>query len=97
MSNSFRINNIEIAPGEHKKIALQVSSLPSGTPIDIHAFVWRSKKSGPTMLVSGGVHGDEINGVEIVRRSIAEGFFQDLQCGNVIAVEIRKTNHTFSL
>ncbi len=88
MSNSFRINGIDIALGEHKKIALQVSSLPSGTPIDIHAFVWRSKKPGPTMLVSGGVHGDEINGVEIVRRSIAEGLFKNLKCGSVIAVPL---------
>ena len=88
MSNSFYINGTNIAPGEHKKIALQVSSLPSGTPINIHAFVWRSQKSGPTMLVSGGVHGDEINGVEIVRRSIAEGLFKDLKCGSVIAVPL---------
>lgn len=88
MSKSFRINGTNIAPGEHKKIALQVSSLPSGTPIDIHAFVWRSKKPGPIMLVSGGVHGDEINGVEIVRRSIAENMFNNLKCGSVIAVPL---------
>ena len=88
MSNSFRINGTDIALGEHKKIALQVSSLPSGTPIDIHAFVWRSKKVGPTILVSGGVHGDEINGVEIVRRSIAEGLFKNLKRGSVIAVPL---------
>jgi len=88
MGNSFQINGTSVKLGEHKKIALQVSSLPSGTPIDIHAFVWRSKKPGPTMLVSGGVHGDEINGVEIVRRSIAEGLFKDLKCGSVIAVPL---------
>lgn len=88
MSNSFHINGTDIALGEHKQIALQVSRLPSGTAIDIHAFVWRSKKPGPTMLVSGGVHGDEINGVEIVRRSIAEGLFKDLKCGSVIAVPL---------
>lgn len=88
MSNSFHINGTDIAPGEHKKIALQVGSLPSGTPINIHAFVWRSTNPGPTMLVSGGVHGDEINGVEIVRRSIAEGLFTNLKSGSVIAVPL---------
>ncbi|MGK0365975.1 MAG: putative deacylase [Saprospiraceae bacterium] len=88
MSNSFSINGINIVLGEHKKIALQVSRLPSGTPIDIHAFVWRSQKPGPTLLVSGGVHGDEINGVEIVRRSIARDIFQSLKCGSVIAIPL---------
>lgn len=88
MSNSFHINGTDIAPGEYKEIAIKVSRLPSGTSIDINAFVWRSKNPGPTMLVSGGVHGDEINGVEIVRRSIAEGLFKDLKCGSVIAVPL---------
>ncbi len=88
MSSSFRINDTDIALGEHKKVDIQVSRLPSGTPINIKVFVWRSKKPGPTMLVSGGVHGDEINGVEIVRRSIANGLFKNLNCGSVIAVPL---------
>lgn len=88
MSNNFKIDGINIAPGEKKTIDLQVSRLPSGTTIDIHAFVWRSKNPGETILISGGVHGDEINGVEIVRRSIAEGLFENLQKGNIIAVPL---------
>ncbi len=40
------------------------------------------------MLVMGGVHGDEINGVEIVRESIARKFFGGLERGSVIAIPI---------
>jgi predicted deacylase len=50
--------------------------------------VFNSNKSGPTILVLGGVHGDEINGVELVRSAMAKGFFNKLRCGAVIAVPL---------
>ena len=84
----IKIKDTEIIPGENKKIDLQVSRLPSGTVIDINAFVYRSAQPGETILVSGGVHGDEINGVEIVRRTVAEGIFENLRKGSVIAVPL---------
>jgi uncharacterized protein len=82
------INKIEIAPGQNKIIKLNVSKLPSGTEIDIFVNVYRSKKPGPTILVLGGLHGDEINGVEIVRKSINEKLFDRLKCGAIIAIPL---------
>ncbi len=82
------INKTEIAAGENKVLKLNVSKLPSGTEIDIFAHVYRSKKPGPTILILGGLHGDEINGVEIVRKSINEKLFSKLKCGNVIAIPL---------
>ena len=40
------------------------------------------------MLVMGGVHGDEINGVETVRRTIEYGMFENLTAGTVIAIPL---------
>lgn len=82
------INKTEVAPGQNKIVKLSVSKLPSGTEIDIFAHVYRSKKPGPTLLVLGGLHGDEINGVEIVRRSINDKLFSKLKCGTVIAIPL---------
>lgn len=82
------INNIEIKPGENKTIDFNVSKLASGTAISIHAHIYRSKKEGPTLLVAGGVHGDEINGVEIVRRAVESKIFDNLNCGSVIALPL---------
>lgn len=82
------INKKEIAPGRNEVIRLNVARLPSGTVINLRLHVFRSKKPGPVMLVMGGVHGDEINGVEIVRRAIARGLFENMQCGSVIAVPL---------
>jgi len=85
---AFVIGNKEIEPGQNEIIRLQVARLPSGTRIHIHVHVYRSENPGPTLLVLGGVHGDEINGVEIVRRSISSGIFDKLEKGNIIAIPL---------
>lgn len=84
----FIIEKVEINPGEHKVIRLEVGRLPSNTLIHLNINVYRSEKPGPTMLVIGGVHGDEINGIEIIRRAIAQGIFKKLLCGSVIAIPV---------
>lgn len=58
----------EILMGEQKQINLDIARLPSRTPISIPVFVNRSIEPGPSLLVMAGMHGDEINGVEIVRK-----------------------------
>lgn len=84
----MNINGNDIAPGERTSIKLSVGRLPSGTAISIHAHLYRSSEPGPTLLVLGGVHGDEINGVEIIRRAVNDGLFDQLKCGNVIAIPL---------
>ena len=88
MNKPFIIQNTEIKPDEHKIIRLEVGRLPSDTLIHLNINVYRSKNPGPTMLVIGGVHGDEINGIEILRRAIAQGLFKNLHAGNVIAIPV---------
>lgn len=34
-------------------------------------FVYRAKEEGPSLLLCAGIHGDEINGIEVVRRMIS--------------------------
>jgi len=62
------IGGVEIKPGEEKHIKIPVAHLPSRTPINIEVIVARSLKDGPVLLLEGGLHGDEINGIEIIRR-----------------------------
>jgi len=84
----MKINKIEIKPGESKEVELCISKLASGTSISLRAQVFRSKKEGPTILITAGIHGDEINGVEIVRQSIKLGLYDNLNCGSVIAIPL---------
>ena len=87
-SKAFKINNRSISPGQQELINLNVARLPSGTVINIGVHVFRSKNPGPTVLMLGGVHGDEINGVEIVRRAIEQGIFHHLERGSIIAIPL---------
>ncbi|HMO39498.1 MAG TPA: succinylglutamate desuccinylase/aspartoacylase family protein [Saprospiraceae bacterium] len=82
------INNVAVKPGKSEIIKIPVGRLPSGNQILIRAHVYHSKKAGPRVLVMGGVHGDEINGVEIVRRAVTEDLFEDLTKGSVIAIPL---------
>lgn len=85
---SISINQAIVRAGENQVIKVPVGNIPSGNKINVHINVYRAEVSGPTVLILGGVHGDEINGIEIVRRAIASGIFNHLQKGSVIAIPI---------
>lgn len=88
MINELIINDNRIVPGQNSIVKLNIARLPSGTKIHLSVHVYRSATPGPTVLVSGGLHGDEVNGVEIVRRMIASRLFTNITCGNVIAIPL---------
>lgn len=77
-----------VSPGVKKRVDIEVARLPSGTVIHMPVFVYRSKNPGPVVMLSGGLHGDEINGVEIIRRVVASKWIEQLLCGTVIALPI---------
>lgn len=87
MPKSITINGKSVAPGESKYIDLRIARLPTHTVIDLPIFVSRSTQPGPTLLLTAGLHGDEINGIEIVRRLIADKLIIP-DAGCVIAVPI---------
>ena len=81
------INGIEILPGETKRIDVNIAKLPSRSSIDIHIIESRAKKPGPVLLLTGGLHGDEINGIEIIRRIIQRGWHKPTS-GTIICIPI---------
>lgn len=87
MPDYITLNKEKIGLGEKKEIYLNVSRLPTHTPIDLPVYVNRSEFDGPVLLLTGGLHGDEINGVEIVRRMIEKNTWT-LERGTVIAMPI---------
>ncbi len=87
VNNIITIGGQSVLPGENKRLNIPIDRLPTGTLIDIPVYVFNAKKPGPTLLVQAGLHGDEINGIEIVRRMIAEDHFK-VERGAVIAVPI---------
>lgn len=68
MRTPFTIGGQTIAPGERRLVDLPVSKLSNHTPITLPVHVLHGESPGPAMFVSAAVHGDELNGVEIIRR-----------------------------
>ena len=71
--NELIIAGHSIQPGEFKEININIARLPSRTQIDTPIYVYRSMEDGPVLALTAGMHGDEINGMEIVRRIINKG------------------------
>ena len=84
----FILQGQEFPPGSSGLVRINAGRLPSGNRISIFTYIFRSKNPGPTVLLLGGMHGDEINGVEIIRRAIAEKLFHQLTAGTVIAIPL---------
>jgi hypothetical protein len=57
-----------IEPGERVNIDLPVALLHTQTPLNMPVQIIRGLKDGPRLFVSAAIHGDELNGIEIIRR-----------------------------
>jgi len=68
VSPALRIGGVEIPPGKQRLVELRLPLLYTHTPVVLSAQVICGKREGPRLFVCAAVHGDEINGVEIVRR-----------------------------
>jgi predicted deacylase len=76
-----------IRPGEFKEININIARLPSRTQIDTPIYAYRGLEEGPVLALTAGMHGDEINGMEIVRRIIDAGHNRVLR-GTVVCIPI---------
>jgi predicted deacylase len=93
----FRIGGVDVAAGNRMTVDLQVSVLANSTRMNLPVHVVHGSRSGPVFFVSGAVHGDEIQGVEIIRRLLAHPCLSTLS-GTLLAVPIVNSfgflNHT---
>ncbi|HAC62534.1 MAG TPA: deacylase [Cyanothece sp. UBA12306] len=82
-----KIAGEEIAPGEFRRLELPVARLPTQTLLSLPITVINGIQSGPKLWLSAAIHGDELNGVEIIRQ-IVEKIRPKLLHGTLIAVPI---------
>jgi len=77
----------EVAKGTSATVSFNVAKLHTQNSIDVPVIISRSRKPGPTVLITAGIHGDEINGVEIVRQIIAKGINRP-KMGTIICIPV---------
>ncbi|TXH03098.1 MAG: succinylglutamate desuccinylase/aspartoacylase family protein [Nevskiaceae bacterium] len=86
----FEIAGQSIARGENRMVHVPVANLYTNTPVTLPVRVVRGIKPGPVMFVSAALHGDEIIGVEIIRRLLRLRELRDrgTLCGTLLAVPV---------
>ena len=84
---SFTICGEEVLPGQRKTLELPVPSLYTHTQLKMPIQVMHGRSPGPCLFLSAAIHGDEINGVEIIRRVINLKNLKRLS-GTLIAVPV---------
>lgn len=77
----------KVALGESKTVRFNMAKLHTQNRIDAPVIIERSKTPGPTVLITAGIHGDEVNGVEIVRQIIAKGINKPKK-GTIICIPV---------
>ena len=69
-SNPFTLLGKVIPEGKRTVIDLKIAKLHTRTPINVPVIIEHSKNPGPVVLLLAGIHGDETNGVGIIREII---------------------------
>jgi len=81
------IGGITVEPGNRQYIDLPLPPLYTHTSVSMPVHVICGKNAGPTLFVSAAIHGDEINGIEIIRRLLGLKTLNKLS-GNLVAVPV---------
>ena len=87
MTETLEILGKQINPGESKTIDFNIAKLYTATKIEIPIIIERALQPGPTVLITAAIHGDEINGVEIVRQLISRKINKPKR-GTIICIPI---------
>ncbi len=83
----FRLGDLAVAPGRSGAGELPIARLVTGTRISLPVRVLHGRSDGPVVWISAAVHGDEIAGVEIIRRALG-GIDARRLSGTIVAVPI---------
>lgn len=76
-----------ILAGESKTIEVEIAKLQTMTNLKLPVIIERSKIEGPVVLFTAGIHGDEINGTDIVRKLITSKTNKPF-CGTIICIPV---------
>ena len=88
--SAFEIGGHRIPPGTRQTVNLPVSVMSDHTPVTLSVQVIHGQSPGPTLFVSAAIHGDEVIGVEVVRRILRMPNLDTLK-GTLLAVPIVNT------
>ncbi|MGB3150694.1 MAG: succinylglutamate desuccinylase/aspartoacylase family protein [Maribacter sp.] len=86
-SNRIEVLGHAVSKGKGVQLNLDIAKLHTRTKIEVPVIVERANEEGPNILITGGIHGNEINGIEIVRQLISKKYNKP-EKGMVICIPV---------
>jgi predicted deacylase len=86
-NTAIKVGGTTISPGQRVTVDLPVADLYTSTSLHMPVQVICGRKPGPVLFVSAAIHGDELNGVEIIRRLLKRKAMKSIR-GTLLAVPI---------
>lgn len=86
-NKSITIGDVTVSPGERANVNLPIADLYTATSLFMPIQILCGRSAGPTLFVSAALHGDELNGVEVIRRLLRRKSLKTLR-GTLLAVPI---------
>ncbi|MDH5444736.1 MAG: M14 family metallopeptidase [Gammaproteobacteria bacterium] len=86
-NNSITVNHTTVHAGHRETVDLPLGTLYTHAPLSMPVHIICGKRPGPKMFISAAIHGDELNGVEIIRRLISDKAIRRLR-GILIAIPV---------
>lgn len=83
----FVIADSAIRAGSRKKLEIPIANLMSGTPVSLPLVVVHGSAPGPAIWLTAAIHGDELCGVDIIRR-VLDVLDPKQMAGTVVTVPI---------
>jgi predicted deacylase len=87
MRSSIEIAGVKVEPGSRQSIDIPLPSFYTHSSVNMPVHVVHGRRPGPVLLVSAAIHGDEINGVEIIRRLLSHKVIDRIM-GTLIAIPV---------
>ena len=86
-AEAFAYDGGAVPPGEVRNVRYGVSETYLGDPVRIPVTIVNGERPGPTLFLSAAAHGDELNGIEVVREAAHEMDHSDLR-GTLICLPV---------
>jgi predicted deacylase len=86
-ADAFTYNGGRVDPGETANVRYGISETYLGDPVRIPVTIINGERPGPTVFLSAAAHGDELNGIEVVREVAHEWDLADLR-GTLVCMPV---------
>jgi len=86
-NDPFTIAGVQVAPGSRRHVEIPVARLPTDTSLSLPVSVVNGRRAGPKVWLNAVIHGDELNGVEVIRQVLNVLRPREL-AGTVVAVPV---------